>query len=254
MNIFIYDDYLNHRKYENRLSQIETRITDLGLNGKIIRLGLLKNIFNAIDDELKRGAKTIIAVGNNSTLNKTINSLAKSDIARTENIPVGIIPIDGKNDIAEYFGIKNWQSACDVLSARRLEKLNIGKINEDYFTAYLTIPNKNSLIEIDKKYTIESDLAGKIFIINFNTNQIPTTDIVYSNPADNQLELFIVNNDKKNFFLKTKDNSLFPFKKIIISNKKYPIIIDGVIEKNTPVEILTANKKISFIVGKERGF
>ncbi|MCK4553680.1 hypothetical protein KAU19_01815, partial [Candidatus Parcubacteria bacterium] len=64
MHIYIYDSYVNQKKYDKVLARIETRITDLGLNGKISRLGLMKNIPDLVYNELKRGVKTIIAVGN----------------------------------------------------------------------------------------------------------------------------------------------------------------------------------------------
>ena len=38
---------------------MEIRLTDLGLNGKIIRLGGIKNIKGTIQNEIKLGAKTI---------------------------------------------------------------------------------------------------------------------------------------------------------------------------------------------------
>ena len=75
MNIYIYDDYLNKSKYSRVLNRVEIRLTDLGLNGKIIRLGAIKNIRDVIQNEIKSGAKTIIAVGNNQTVNKIIGEI-----------------------------------------------------------------------------------------------------------------------------------------------------------------------------------
>ena len=102
MNIFIYDSFLNQKKYNSLLARLETRITDLELNGKIFRLSPTINVQEIINNELKRGAKTIIAVGNNKLVNQVINSLAGSDI------PLGIIPIgEDNNDIAKSLGIES---------------------------------------------------------------------------------------------------------------------------------------------------
>ena len=38
MHVYIYDSFLNHKKFEKIIARIETRVTDLGLNGKINRL------------------------------------------------------------------------------------------------------------------------------------------------------------------------------------------------------------------------
>ena len=92
MHIYIYDSFVNQKKYDKILARIETRITDLELNGKISRLGVMKNIPDIVSNELKRGAKTIIAVGNDKTINQVINSLAGSQV------PLGIIPIGRENN------------------------------------------------------------------------------------------------------------------------------------------------------------
>ena len=130
MHVYVYDDYINKKKHENVLANIETRITDLGLNGKIIRLGVMKNVATAIEGEIKRGAKTIVAVGSDKTVSKIINAMigAKSSDPTGGNIPLGIIPIDQKdNAIAQSLGIKSPDEACDTLSARRIEKLDVGQ-------------------------------------------------------------------------------------------------------------------------------
>ena len=101
MHVYIYDDYVNEKKYNNSLAHIETRITDLGLNGKIIRLGVMKNALEAITNEIKRGAKTIIAVGNDKTINKIINAIINYEISNQieNNTPLGIIPVGEKNNL-----------------------------------------------------------------------------------------------------------------------------------------------------------
>ena len=58
MHVYIYDSFLGHKKFDNTLARIETRLTDLGLNGKISRMGAMKNIQSTVSNELKRGAKT----------------------------------------------------------------------------------------------------------------------------------------------------------------------------------------------------
>ena len=44
MYYYLYDSRLNDKKYNNVIAKIETRLTDLGINGKINRLSFLKNI------------------------------------------------------------------------------------------------------------------------------------------------------------------------------------------------------------------
>src|SRR3989339_363418 len=98
MNIYIYDSYVGHKKYQSKIAKIETRITDLGLNGKIIRLGVMSSIYNSIEGEVQKGAKNIIIVGNNNLFAQAINSVAKLKSLHTTvgDIPLGLIPIGKK--------------------------------------------------------------------------------------------------------------------------------------------------------------
>ncbi len=36
MHVYVYDSFLNQKKYDRILARLETRITDLGLNGKYL--------------------------------------------------------------------------------------------------------------------------------------------------------------------------------------------------------------------------
>jgi len=42
MHVYVYDSFLNQKKYDRILARLETRITDLGLNGKISILLIMK--------------------------------------------------------------------------------------------------------------------------------------------------------------------------------------------------------------------
>ena len=140
MHIYIYDDYVNTKKYDTILAKMETRITDLGLNGKIIRLGIMKNIFDAVENELKNEAKTIVAVGNNKTVNKIINAMINAEIKSDLEIkaPLGVIPLGEKNNsIAKALGIETPEDGCDILSARMIEKLDLGRANNNLLRSML---------------------------------------------------------------------------------------------------------------------
>ena len=64
---YVYDEFVQDPKFERDLAQIETRLTDLGISGKIARLALFRDPTELIRDEVRKGAKTIVAVGNDVT-------------------------------------------------------------------------------------------------------------------------------------------------------------------------------------------
>ena len=249
MNIFIYDSFLNHKKYDRLLARMETRITDLGLNGKIARLSLIKNIHDTVKSELRRGAKTIIAVGNNKTVNQIINSLAGN------SVPLGIIPIgEENNSIAKSLGIESTDDACDILSARLLAKLDLGLAKKTYFLSNATIENKGTIINMNDSYTIEVAKNGLTRILNLAGHEINLPPQIKVAPDDGVLELAISARANKNIFSKKDDQSIFKIKKITINNPKVQLILDGSISVSTPADITVAKQSLSVIVGKNRNF
>jgi len=249
MHVYVYDSFVNQKKYNKILANIETRITDLGLNGKISRLGIMKNIHDIVNNELRGGAKTIVAVGNDKTINQIINSLAGSQV------PLGIIPVGEKNNqIAASLGIDLEEEACDVLSARRIAELNLGQANNIYFLANAKIINMGTTIEINKNYAIEIMKQGEVRIINLTTADTALLTKKKSNPQDGVLELFIKTKESKNFLKNIVGQSVFSLKKLAIFNKHYPVILDNAVKIPAPVEISIAKQKLNIIVGKKRTF
>lgn len=245
MYYYLYDSYLNNKKYYNTLAHIETRLTDLGINGKINRLSFLKNIYQVINEEIKRGVKTVVIVGNDKTISRVIN------LAADLNVILGIIPVGAENNIAQLLGIPGEEYACDVLSARIIEKMDLGKINNYYFITAIEMTGKHILLECDNNYFINLEDGSNINISNLNIcNQITT------NPIDGQLDIFI-QSIKKGLWRKDKMSlSHFKSKKIKInSEKSLPILlIDEKRIIKTPAELQLMPKAIKIIVGRDRQF
>jgi len=254
MHIYIYDNYVNTAEHQRLLAKIETRITDLGLNGKIIRLGLLKNITGAIDHEVRRGVKTLVAVGNNQTLHQIVNALIKSNQHNNDNIPIGLIPIGSQNnEIAKCFGIPEGVEACDLLSARRIQTIDLGLANDNNFITQASISNTGTKIEINQDYSIEINKPGSINIVNIPLYPETFPPQAKTAPDDNKLELFI--ESKGGNFLKNKlDQSVFSFNTIQIQNEKEELLLDNFIKIKTPVLVRASDNKMNFIVGKKRNF
>jgi len=256
MYIYIYDSFVNHKKYEKVLARIETRITDLGLNGKIVRIGIMTSVHDVIENELRKGANTIIAVGNNGIFSQSLNSIAKlANLNR--GVTLGLIPVDReKNEIANLLGIESEERACDILSARRIQTLDLGKAGNNYFLTQAQITTDSTKLEIDENYTIETREPGEIFILN-----LPTLDLGIdkdiSNAEDSKLELLIRTAKTKKIIPTKKggiNHSYLNFKSVNIINQKHHLILDKHLNVDTPALVTIAKEKINLIVGKGRGF
>jgi hypothetical protein len=259
MHIYIYDTYVSQKKNNSTIIKIETRITDLGLNGKIVRLSMLGSLFEVIQNEIKKGAKTITVLGDNNILHQAINALAK---LKTQGIsqkimPLGFIPV-GKvnNSIAFNLGLSLEESACDILSARRIKTFDLGKANDNYFLTEATINSKGTSVNIDQNYSIEIMGVGEIGVVNLPLlRDLPKE--AGSNAQDGILELFIKtkeNNKLLAFPNKNINQSIFSFKELTIKNKTKKVLLDKTFEITAPVKISIAQEKIDLIVGKSLKF
>lgn len=246
MYYYLYDSKLNDKKYNNVIARIETRLTDLGINGKINRLSFLKNINQIIAEEIKRGVKTIIIVGDDRTIGQVINLIADF------NVTIGIIPIGPDNNIAKLLGLPSEEAACDTVSSRIIKKLDLGKINNYYFLTSLEIGGKNITLECDRNYIINLSEGNNII----NLSNLNNSYNIISDPTDSKLDIFIEHIQRK-IFRKNK-STLSHFKNSIIritGDKTIPIFLSD--ERKivkTPADITIVPKKLKMIVGKKRYF
>lgn len=257
MYYYIYDSFLSNKKYESTLSRIETRIMDLGINGKIEKMTLLKSMREIVEDAIKKGATTIIPIGNDETVSKIISYLSNY------NIILGIIPVGPHNQIAQILGIPPEDKACDVLSARIIEKVDLGKVNNNYFLSYLEIPSNRELILECDQYTIaplSEDTTINIYNFGNILNRDKVSEKIY-NPQDGVLEAVISKKSEnwgplKIFKKSFAESSIFPVKKIKIKCSKecVPVMADGQVTIKTPVTVEVMPKKLKIIVGKNRMF
>jgi len=260
MHVYIYDYYVNQKKYDKNLAAIETRLTDLGLNGKIVRMDIMNNIHESVQNELKRGAKTIVAVGNNRTLSQTVSALMSSDNKYSNtDIPISIIPIDHQNnDIAGLLGISDADEACNILLARKIEKIDVGCANNNLFISNAIINGQDTIIKINDDYSVEAMNAGTISVFNLMPEDKNLPWKIKYSPQDGFLELFItINPTKKLLSLKNRKinrESYFSINNITIFNENFPLLLDGSIRIKCPAQISVMKNAVSLIVGKNRKF
>lgn len=254
MYLYIYDSFLNNKKYAGVLARIESRLADLDIKGKICRLSILKNMKEVVEDGVNQGIKTVVAVGDDLTFSKIVNIIADLDIT------LGLIPVNGKSKIAHILGIPNNEYACEVLAQRLIKKLDLGKINQQYFIDSATITSPEVTLEFDN-YKI-SPVTKHSLVSLCNLGFLSGNQTIYkerlSNPADGLLEA-VVAPLKKGILNKLKGTikqSIFPFTKIKVGSTGEPaaIVIDQQAVSKTPAIVTVAPKKLNVIVGSKRLF
>lgn len=247
MNVYVYDDFLNKSKYNRAINRLEIKLTDLGLNGKIVRLGAIKNIHDAVESEIKNGAKTIVAVGNNSTVFKTAAAVIEHQALSfiPQKTLFFVIPI-GKEDnsIANSLGIKREEEACNTLLARRIKKIDIGVAGRNYFIEKAEMEAEGAILEIDG-FQLETTEKGVISIINLSEKTKFIGDKTIK-PNDGKLDIYIKT--------KNRDESFFSVKSLKIISKGQSLFLDDSVEIKTPIEIGVIPGGLEIVVGKDRSF
>lgn len=252
MYVYLYDNFLKQKKYESTLRAIETRLTDYGIAGKIIRLQNYSDTKMIVEDEINKGVTAVVVVGNDKTLGHVQSRAASCDIL------FGFLPIGIENMIAEVLGIPDGVEAVDTLAKRRKIDLDAGWMNNRYFISQLYIPPSNISVVYDEQFEVSSE-KGKLelvvcnlqpFIWKFKGKQ------QYVHPQDGKLEAFVRPIVGRGVFsYKYEDPSIFPFEEMIVWSKKaFPVHADGKTTKETQLKIKLAKRRIKMIVGRNRKF
>lgn len=245
MYCYLYDEFIQENKrFERELLRIENRLTDLGVTGKVSRLALFRDAQEMIRDEIERGVSTIVVVGNDETVRKVI------DVVTDNEVVLGIIPIGPQNELARMMGIPEGVAACDVLSARRIEKIDVGIVNGRRFVTGLTMPNFHAEITCEDKFRVTSVARQAELEIR---NLADVTD-----PKDGRFEAVIRSAIKKGWgiFGRTQlKESVLPLKSMAIrSEKPISLFVDGEEMKSTRFDIGIEPLVLNIITGKSRVF
>jgi diacylglycerol kinase family enzyme len=249
MYLYLFDAFLGKGKYKKIIDKIETRITDLDINGRLIKLTILESIPEIITDGLKKGVKTVIVVGNDKTLCQAASALIGSDAS------LGIIPVGENNKIAEILGIPPEELACEVISARLVENIDIGRINNNFFIASVEIDGHQVNLEHHGWKIVPTSKINKIKVVNLDKY----LDRI-SHPQDGLLEVELETNKKSFWSFKQEMavDSLLYLKKLRITSPKdkkgIPALIDGWRVLKTPMEIEILPQQTKMIVGRKRKF
>lgn len=254
MYVYIYDNFLRHRKYTSLMKAIEFSLTDFGIAGKILRLNNYIDARSIIEDEIKKGAKTIVIVGNDGTLGQVLSRAATVDCT------FGFLPIGPDNLIADVLGIPVGLEACKVLSRRRKEKLDVGWMNNRYFISQLHVYPAKVEVFYDERFKVTAKDQMEIVVCNLQpfywkkSKKDKESEVVH--PQDGKLEAFLRPLTKARWFgYNYEDPSIFPFEEMEIKGDE-PFIVeaDGKKTKEIKLKIRLTHSKVDMIVGRNRQF
>lgn len=206
-----------------------------------------------VEGLVKDGAQTIVVVGNDETLQKVMWFLPDLPIV------VGYIPVCEPFGIATLLGIPSGDAACDVLAARLIETLDIGKINDRYFLTEARVEHAKAVVDIDGCFRIGPSQGGTISIRNLGG--VSTEGLAMADAKDGQLEATICPADQNqkpsrfDFFRppKPREETCLPMKRgTIESREPIDVIVDGHPINGFRFQIEILPGKFRIVTGRNR--
>ncbi len=258
MYTYIYDSFVTDKKNERLLSRIETRLTDLGISGRVERLTMFKNIADIVEDAVRRGCETVVAVGNDETVSRLVEVMGDYDAA------LGIVPIgDGPHVIADILGIVPDVESCNILSRRVLQTIDLGKVNDHYFLSSVEIPRTKATVSCNGRYDVIPTEENEVRVCNLAPLSVSETgEATMSSPRDGFLETVFRPAPARGLFSRLwrtpAENvkpTVVPVRNLLIKHQSpFTVIRDGLRLSSNSLKIEIIPKKLKVITGKSRKF
>jgi hypothetical protein len=246
---YIYDKFLSEKRFAKELAEVENRLTDLGITGRIDRMHPLKSLRESVDEGIRQGVKTIVAVGSDETLKKLL------DVVPEKGLVLGFIPMLAPSNFATALGIPEGVLACDVLSARLTETLDIGRVNGQYFLTDVYFSGDDVTLECDGRFRVSFVRGGKISICNIASFGSEETRHL-GNPFDGYLEAVLAPVSERGFFRRVQlEQSVLLLRRVVARAKgPFKLTADGRELEQETAEIDIAERPVRLIIGKDRVF
>lgn len=247
---YVYDDFLADRGFDRDIAALETKLNTYDLAGRIGRLALFRSAKDLVEGMVKDGITTVVIVGNDTTLDKTMWFLP--DL----NVTVGYIPIAGPSAVAKLLGIPVGIGACDVLAARLVETIDMGRVDDRYFLTEISMPATMAALEIEGRYRISSMHGGSLTVRNLGGRV--GSDMVLADARDGYLEAVVmpVPEERSSSLWKRKNGgaatSIQLTRGVIVSKDPVEAMVDNHAVSGFRFEVSVVPKKLRIITGRGR--
>jgi len=269
---------LNQKTFDRVQNQLYSSLSEHRISGEVSRVTSLRTVSQLVEIAFNHEVKTLVAVGNDETLQEVINA------AKGRDVTLGYIPLMD-TELSRIFGLHDIDSACKTIAARRIATLDLGLVNNNWFFTKVSFGNLDNLTSgfmglgtfgkaMNSTFEIKFSADGKYHgaiqavagaIVNARDNACGHTQFV--NPTDSVLDVLLLpslSNYKLWQYRKEIQSgclenipgaSTVHLKRIEITNPEgLPLIAEGKIIAKTPAIIEVLPKALKMIVGKDRSF
>jgi diacylglycerol kinase family enzyme len=281
---------VSQREFERVQNLLYSSLSEFRIAGEVVRVTGLRTINQLVESAFSRGVKTLVAVGNEDTLNDVVNAIKGRDVM------LGFIPIM-KSEIGRILGITDIEQGAKTIAMRRIAPMDLGMVNHpprvderqrveagNYFTTrisfgvdilddsgmlnYKLIQNISSLPSLALKFSVDNKYQGEISAIGGAViNARENSHGIIAHPNDGVLDVVFLpkltqweafkhrGHIMEGMWEKIPGSSVVHAKKLEITAPSGLSIksYDRVIAK-TPTVIEVAPSALKIIVGKDRKF
>lgn len=254
MYFYFYDKFVQDKQHDAVVAAVESRLIELGINGRVEKLSIFKNVQELVADAVKKGATTVVAVGNDTTFTTVANIVAHHQVT------LGFIPVVEGSRFAQVLGIPTGAGACDVLSKRLCETIDLGKVRDHYIVGCLRVLQPSGVtLRCDDQYTISTTAATtEVRIMNVgDVFDLPSPRIM--NSTDGRLDVVIAPVVETGVLRKKKvrheeKETVIPIEhlRVDVASGSVQLQVDNGVTITTPCEVTVVPQALTLIVGRDR--
>lgn len=266
-------------QFEKAQVTLQGLLAEFRISGEMARVTSIRTIPQLVELASQRGVKTLIACGTDDTFNLMLAHLKGRDFA------LGFIPLSEDSYLGDILGIDSLQTAVKTVAARRLEKIDLATLDDNYFISQVEFGMASTELKklswfsslrsssyksyklklrIDNSYTMDIECLGGTV-----TNSRPRSSrkATVANPTDGLLDLLILERLTKVDILKYKPDigqgilehipgtSVIRCKQVeFLEPRGFPLTIAGRTFTKVPAVISIVPKQLRMIVGRNRTF
>ncbi len=267
-------------QFERSQVTLQGLLAEFKISGEMARVTSIRGIKELVETASERGVKTLIACGTDDTFNLMLAYLGGRDFA------LGFVPLVEESILGQILGIDSLQTAVKTIAARRIEKMDLAVLGENYFISQvefgiaatkvkqmgwfgslsgnLQVNEYNLKVRIDDSYNMDINCLGGTVT---NSRVTSSNNSTVANPTDGYLDLLILEKLSKVDVLKYKPDiekamlenipgtSVIKCRQVeFLEPRGFPLTIAGRVFAKTPTVISIIPKQLRMIVGKNRTF
>lgn len=272
------------KNFEYFQTQLLSLLGEYHIAGEVARITKLRTTEDLVNTALSYGATTLVVVGGDETFTKVLT------LCHNKNITLGYIPTNFRSEIAKILGISNLLEAVALIAKRRVEELDLAKIDQTYFLSNIYFGflyheqsfKKNTLslkqlfsfrpfeIELifDNSFRAHDKFIAGAIINTHNQQHCNFSEgPALGNPKDEKLDIILISQLSKfriwryrkllleRCFEALPNKTIFHAQKVeFLLPGNLPLFLSGQILTHTPQTISIAGSKARVIVGKSRQF